>query len=259
VRILIEGEAKFGQRAGWLGPPLCLLLATALGACAALDPGQQYAQAIASAAVAAPDKLHGLLAVPATPYVSVVTWVSEAKRPCGPDRRQCHSAAPQDPGNRVWVTMAGEVQEKCRSWGLQGDPLRRRLEQVLGLPPDPPAQYRKTEFAVIDVPRSALARPCLGVDGTDPKHPTCTINVPKPSATVAPSRRDMLDFVGGQMETSYFTGSGAPGYPFTRLGYTYDWGDAWQQGHYGASEFVLAPGTGMQVRDTVPTDAYCSR
>ncbi len=49
-----------------------------------------------------------------------------------------------------------------------------------------------------------------------------------------------------------------PGYPFTRLGYTYDsHPDAPQWKHYGASEFVVKPNTVAQVRQQTTTDDYC--
>ena len=72
----------------------------------------------------------------------------------------------------------------------------------------------------MQVPRGALARPCLGIDDTDPAHPKCTITAPAPSTAGA----EMQSFVGQQMMGSYVVRNPAgPGYPFTRLGYTYDW------------------------------------
>ena len=108
----------------------------------------------------------------------------------------------------------------------------------------------------MQVPRDALARPCLGIDAADPAHPKCTITVPAQSAASA----DMQGFVGKQMADSYVVRNpSGPGYPYTRLGYTYDWAPgAEAHRHYGTSEFVVAPGTSVAVTDEVASDAYCA-
>jgi hypothetical protein len=80
--------------------------------------------------------------------------------------------------------------------------------------------------------------------------------VPAQSAASA----DMLRFVGGHMMNSYVERNpSGPGYPFTRLGYTYDWAPgAEAHRHYGTSEFVVAPGTRVEVTEEATSDAYCS-
>ena len=231
-----------------------LALAAALGGCAVepQDARQSYEAAIADAAVASPEKVQPLLPVPSGATVAVVSWVAKSRVPCPLDKPRCSFIV--GPG-RIWVTLTGEIQTQCRAWSLSGVALRRRLEQVLGLPPDPPPQYEYAVFATMQVPRAALARPCLGIDDTDPAHPKCTITPPAPPAASA----EMQSFVGQQMMSSYIVRNPAgPGYPFTRLGYTYDWAPgAEAHRHYGASEFVVAPGTRVDVTDEVASDAYC--
>ncbi|HEY9747570.1 MAG TPA: hypothetical protein V6C63_02635, partial [Allocoleopsis sp.] len=54
-------------------------------------------------------------------------------------------------------------------------------------------------------------------------------------------------------------------YPWTQLGYTYDWGNQadWQglephrPAHVGLSEFVIRQGSVVTVRSTQSTEAYC--
>ncbi|HXP75984.1 MAG TPA: hypothetical protein VN823_17710 [Stellaceae bacterium] len=223
-------------------------LAVALGGCAVQpqDAQQRYEAAIADAAVASPEKVNPLLPVPAGATVGVVSWVAKNRVPCPIDQPQCRITAG---AGRIWVTLAGEVQSQCRAWSLSGVDLRRRLEQLLGLPPDPPPQYEKAVFATMQVPRDALARPCLGIDAADPAHPKCTIAVPAQSAASA----DMQGFVGKQMMDSYVVHNpSGPGYPYTRLGYTYDWAPG------AEAQFVVAPGTSLAVTDEVATDAYCA-
>jgi hypothetical protein len=231
-----------------------LLLAAAWGGCCTYAlrnarPQRAYEAAIRDAAVASPAEIHPLRPLPPGPSVSMVAWVSERSAPCPAGATPCTLTVGE---NRLWATVAGEVQARCRSWKLLGAPLRRRLEQLLGLPPDPPPLYRKVLFALLEVPRERVERPCLGVDETDPSHPSCTLYAQ--GATSA----DLLGFVGQQMAGSYVLDGPQPGYPYTRLGYTYDWHPAaGATGHYGASELVVMPGTAVIVTAQIATDDYC--
>lgn len=45
------------------------------------------------------------------------------------------------------------------------------------------------------------------------------------------------------------------GYPWTRLGYTYDWGSR-SSNKYGLSEFVIMPGSKVEVRFTKNIKSY---
>lgn len=214
------------------------------------DTQIQYNAAISDAAVAGPEKIVALLPIPPGPSVAVISWVTEKRLPCQAGEPPCTLTVGAD---RLWVTLAGEVQHLCRSWNLSGDPLRRRLEQLLGLPLDPPPQFRKAQFVVMEVPRDRIDRPCLGIDDTDPAHPTCTLDGKSGNAV------ELRNFVGQQMASSYVVGHPtSPGYPYTRLGYTYDWHPAAHaRKHYGASEFVVAPNTVARVTAQIATDDYC--
>lgn len=226
-----------------------------LSACAAAPtvdkaPQNGYDAAIADAAVASPEKIMPLLPLPASPSAPMISWVTEKRLPCKADEAQCTVAVGAD---RLWVTLGGEVQNLCKSWNLSGDPLRRRLEQLLGLPMDPPQQYRKTSFVVMEVPRDRIERPCLGMNDTDAENPACTID------TAASTPPELRIFVQQQMAGSYIIRNPkGPGYPFTRLGYTYDWSPASKaRNHYGVSEFLIAPNTTVKVTAQMSTDAYC--
>ena len=47
---------------------------------------------------------------------------------------------------------------------------------------------------------------------------------------------------------------GSNGYPWTRLGYTYDWGD--NRRHIGLSEFVIMPGATVEIKAISSTMDY---
>lgn len=226
-----------------------------LAGCAALptsvpDVQASYHAAIADAAVASPSKIMPLQPLPSGDTVTVVSWVVAQRVPCAAADLPCSMTVGKEP---LWVTLAGEVQAACRSWQLQGDALRRRLEQLLGLPMDPPPQYRKAMFVELQVPRSRLQRPCLGLDESDPRAPVCTLQAQ------ASTSQELRNFVGQQMAGSYVVNNPqGPGYPFTRLGYTYDWGPNARPNHYGVSEFLVAPASTLRAVRVLATDAYCT-
>ena len=230
-------------------------LVLVLSGCATVTPTEgsaaAYAAGIADAAVASPRKVTALMPLPQSGKVSVVSWVTESRTPCKPPDTACAWVTPTD---RIWVTLAGEVQARCRAWGLKGDALRQRIEQLLGLPMDPPTQFRKARFVTMEVARERLDRPCLGLDESNSQRPVCTIDV-QASRPV-----EMRDFVLRQMADAFVTdNSKGPGYPFTRLGYTYDWNQTnAAPNHYGASEFLVQASTPASVIAQQATDAYCA-
>ncbi len=239
-----------------LGAALIWLTALGLSGCAAVAPSgmslsASYEAAIADAAVASPRKVSALMPLPAGEKVRVVSWVTESRIPCKAPDTSCATTTPPD---RLWVTLAGEVQARCQAWGLRGDALRQRLEQLLGLPLDPPLQFRKTRFVTMEVARERLDRPCLGIDETSPQRPVCTVGI---MANRAP---DVRDYVLRQMADSFVVGGPTgPGYPFTRLGYTYDWSPMnAQTNRYGASEFLVQASTSATVISQQETNAYCA-
>ena len=238
------------------GAALLAVIALGLSGCAAVAPSGMpssaaYEAAIAEAAVASPRKVAVLMPLPQGDRVRVVSWVTENRTPCKSPETSCATTTPPD---RIWVTLAGEVQARCRAWGLRGDALRQRLEQLLGLPLDPPPQFRKARFVTMEVARERLDRPCLGIDETNPQSPVCTVSI---QANRAP---DVRDYVLRQMADSFVVGGPAgPGYPFTRLGYTYDWNPVnAKPTRYGASEFLVQANTSATVILQQDTDAYCA-
>ena len=49
----------------------------------------------------------------------------------------------------------------------------------------------------------------------------------------------------------------AKGYPWTRLGYTYDWGNPASE--VGLSEFVITAGATIKIENVYETTAYCTQ
>ncbi|AUX36745.1 MULTISPECIES: hypothetical protein [Sorangium] len=141
-------------------------------------------------------------------------------------------------GVEVWSTAAPELQAFCRASGLEGAALSLRLEQLLGLPPD----SGKDRVVALWVPAESMFRPTpdLEIDDT-------TADLDFPEGT--PQEHE--DWFNALKATSY----GEDGYPWTRLGYTYDWSPEGQE--VGLSEFVIRKGTTVVVESVTPQDEYC--
>lgn len=163
----------------------------------------------------------------------------------------------------VWLTAVPSVQRFCRALGLPPDQHTLRLEQLLGLPPN--AGYDAFVELWID-PRDFF-RPCADPEIIDRE---CTVNLsvgPSP-----PSSCPWADSFASQTGARWLTVTQAhldwmcanwtktyvadprKSYPWTGLGYTYDWG---QPNPVGASEFVAPKGTTVLIESVTPTTEYC--
>ena len=143
----------------------------------------------------------------------------------------------------VWVTLAPELRELCRHYHpRRSRDLTRRLEQWLGLPPG----NGKTRFVELWVAADDLLRPCPDPEITDRE---CSLDFPPASAAPEGYRRWFEEQKAG----SY----GEDGYPWTRLGYTYDWGSATTV--VGASEYLIWPQASVRVHSVSKLRAFCRR
>jgi hypothetical protein len=148
----------------------------------------------------------------------------------------------------TWVTAVPELQSFCQSYEAEPEevPLTLRLEQLLGLPP----QNGKTRIVQLWVPTDGLFRP-----SPDPEITDTTAQLEMPDASAFASEQDYnfsRDWFNLQRSLSYDEKNG---YPWTRLGYTYDWGDP--ENEIGLSEFVIWAQTPIAVDAVYSTEEYC--
>ncbi len=215
------------------------------------SPKAQYQAAIADARTAEPSEIRTTL-TPLAPYNDSLAWRTTADSTrqvlvvtwAGADTLPTAAASDTVTADRdVWVTAAPALKQFCRASDRTDDALRLRLAQRLGLPPD--ADYDR--FVELWVRPRDLVRPCPDPEVTDRE---CELRSPLPRthAQVSNAHRDWFREL---KETSY----GPDGYPFTGLGYTYDWHPSTDE--VGPSEFVLRPGRPGIVRATYSTAAYC--
>lgn len=167
------------------------------------------------------------------PYVLVVTWTDYD----GYDGKVGQSTAA---GIDIWVTAVPEVQDFCRN--LKNDPALR-LEQVLGLPP----HSGHDRFVELWVKTADLFRP-----SADPEISDSEAEIDFRIANKFMKLSDQyIRWFNDQKKVSYKP----EGYPWTRLGYTYDWGNPWN--HVGLSEFIIARGSQIEIKSISSTAEYC--
>jgi hypothetical protein len=234
------------------------------------DPAADYADAVERAAIKRETDRRPL-ATPdlSKPKVRLVTFHDERELPL------TSRTFP------IWASVPAELKAACKN---AADPVRR-LQEVLGLPSAPAEKNRVTE---IEVAQGDIFRPCASQAGLDARE--CALDFPKPATddlqnaltkleAIAErkdpdtetadglsnavghlkslmAKYDSLYFVSRQLWTSYQAQPGKPGYPFTGMGWTYDWNRGSKK-HFGVSEFVVRPQAAItKIGDTAPAD-FC--
>lgn len=143
-----------------------------------------------------------------------------------------------------WVTVVPEI----KNFFANSPPEPLRIAQLLGLPPAAATPGDASEYKYmleLWVAPKDLFRPCPDTEISDT---VCELGFPVDAfhtpnltnlvrASAGPNSGVFMtypDWFSNQSEYSYTPGSSP--YPWTRLGYTYDWGS---NSHIGLSEFVV--------------------
>ncbi|WP_406663239.1 hypothetical protein [Gallaecimonas sp. GXIMD1310] len=201
-----------------------LLVALLLSGCA--GPMARYQAAIADAAVISADEIQPLPAIAAGP-VQVVTWAD--------DYQHYHTGQQLRLPNDVWVTLAGAVKPWCRHYPR----LTEGLQGLLGLPP---VAGEKRAFVSFTVASSSLFRPCAN-----------------PSISTHRCGPDMPAQVSSQYRAWFATQTTVSyqrhGYPWTRLGYTYNYNPGASE--VGPAELVIRKGAIVTVTAITSSSDYC--
>ncbi|HEX2251812.1 MAG TPA: hypothetical protein VHQ65_00930 [Thermoanaerobaculia bacterium] len=178
----------------------------------------------------------------------------------------------------TWLTAVPQAQDFCRAYRRQhpGEPLAPRIFQALGMPV---GSADGQVFAELWISPARFFRPCPDPEITDHE---CQVEIPlagvdtSPSAPGAPpwhcpelAEPTPRQVSGGWVEVtqahlawmctwwrSSYDGAG-PGcdFPWTALGYTYDWGDPTDP--VGLSEYVAPAGTPAVFHRLATPEEYC--
>ncbi|QRK10427.1 hypothetical protein JQX13_10225 [Archangium violaceum] len=145
----------------------------------------------------------------------------------------------------IWVTAVPQLQELCRT--LPDDAARiARINQFLGLPPA--TEHDNGRFFVeMWVRPGDMFRPCPDAEIDDT---TCGLSFPEGVSAEHES------WIANTYASRYGFWQ-TTRYPWTGLGYTYDWCSQ-DTKHVGASEFVVRSGSVVDVTALIDRDSYCA-
>lgn len=222
----------------------------------------RYLDAVGDMALAEPSEVvHDLDPVGSSGPAQVVSWVradQAAKMPAPGERYKNKWGA-------TWVTLDPHLRNFCQNYvehhSEEEAAVTLRLEQRLGLPPN----ASKTHFVVFELenPRdqSNLFRPCGDTEVTDT---SCQLGPRKSCPEGDAICHAQRDFYFEQYYNSY--GAARPvEYPWTSLGYTFDWAPGPVQGGgkigfvaVGESEYVVPKNIGMTVVSVEETMDFCA-
>ena len=147
----------------------------------------------------------------------------------------------------TWVAVPSELNTACRS---KPDPVLA-LEEILGMPPESNGEWHVFRLGLSP---SDLFRPCVGGTRTNSDH--CRPTFP----TTTPSGREFDDwlFTIRQVWESHVTTPGVTRYPFTGMGWTYNW-DPSAPSHVGVSEYVARPQALVKDETQVSPREFCEQ
>lgn len=137
----------------------------------------------------------------------------------------------------TWVTVVPEIKTFFQNKVGADANLTLRTLQVLGLPPTSSNNY----FVELWVSPDQLFRPAPDNEITDN---TAQLEFP------ASVTKEYKDWFNGNIIYSYYPMR----YPWTRLGYTYDWGNL--SSPFGLSEFVLKQNSTVTVKSVNTINSY---
>ena len=142
----------------------------------------------------------------------------------------------------IWVTTAPELLQRITREKTKDKSMR--LKELLGLPPV--SQYNF--FIEFWVKPYDLFRPCPDKEVTDKKCNVCFTHEDSLDT-------DHIKWINDARISRYYACNLYDKYPWTQLGYTYDWNTK-NKSHKGLSEFVIRKNATVYVNKVYTTDEY---
>lgn len=215
-----------------------------------------YRQAIQEAAYPAPAKVYDQLVainenndqlvwktIKGKKYLLVVTWKKE--KDAARYENDPTTGVYNTTEYPIWITTAPQLLKRMKE--EQADNPSKRLTQLLGLPPTAEGTY--THFVEFWVQPQDLFRPCPDAEITD-----ATCNLCFPTGTTDAH----INWINDLRASSYYGCELYDQYPWTQLGYTYDWNPK-NSRHVGLSEFVIGKNKDIIVKEIYPTAKYLAK
>ena len=169
-------------------------------------------------------------------YILVVTW----KQNVSYYQKYIDSTFYNTGNYPIWVTTAPELLQRMKK--EKATDVNRRLIQLLGLPPNAMYSY----FVEFWVRPADLFRPCPDKEVSDNRCEICfSTNVDS----------TYINWINSTRIKSYYNCELYQQYPWTELGYTYDWSPE-NKSHIGLSEFVIGVNKKIKIKAIYTTANY---
>lgn len=162
--------------------------------------------------------------------VLLVTW-HNYEEPCEPGDSLAHKD--------IWATSMGELTDWYQENSGSVTDWELRFAQLLGMPNDGSC----TRFSAFWISPTEVIRPAYVTD--------VTVQMENGYDKITDSAYQ--SWFDGNIIYSYFEGE----YPWTRLGYTYDWSGG--ASVYGLTEFLIADGSTAEIAFTDSTEDFVAR
>ncbi len=172
-------------------------------------------------------------------YILVVTW----KQNISYYKPYLDSAYYNTGKYQIWVTTAPELLKRMKKENPANADLR--LKQLLGLPPNATYSY----FVEFWVKPEDLFRPCPDKEITDSQCDLCFPENTNPAH---------VSWINSNRISRYYACEVYEKYPWTQLGYTYDWNPD-NKSHIGLSEFVIDINKNIIVKAIYTTNDYLKK
>jgi hypothetical protein len=143
----------------------------------------------------------------------------------------------------TWVTVSPELRDWHKSNSIETDKLLLRTEQLLGLPPGSGNEWIVEAW----VKPEEMIRPAYDNEINDN-----TTGLFFPDSV----SQEYVAWFNGNIVYSYFPVKNKNGYPWTRLGYTYDWGNI--KSEVGLSEYLIKKNSRVIVKSVQKIADYLS-
>ncbi len=144
---------------------------------------------------------------------------------------------------QIWVTAAPQLLERVAKLNMKDPDMR--LKQLLGLPPNSEYGY----FVEFWVKPEDLFRPCPDAEINDSSCGLCF-----PEATDS----TYIHWINQSRIDRYYPCDIYDKYPWTQLGYTYDWNPQ-NKSHIGLSEYVIDVNKEVVVHKIYTTEEYIQK
>ena len=154
----------------------------------------------------------------------------------------------------IWVTAVPDLKDFCTQYDSNEKiALSYRINQLLGLPPESTENNQKRKLVEIWVEPKYLFRPTPDPEITDHE---AELDFPLPNSFISISYKYKNWFLKQLMTNDY---------PWTKLGYTYDWGkhsdwkkiDPNRPVFVGLSEFIIREGANVKINSASKLGDYC--